>query len=99
MKVNRAFGHKFLLSRILSTTSSATSKCMAFQWMRRHMVLSTYSTNSSVTVDWMTKHLMLSKDHLTPQLSLYLLTEECPLYQAPVEGVSVSDPWWSIYWP
>lgn len=54
-----------------------------------------------VTKDWMAQHLQWTRDHLTPELNLCLLTEECPLYKVQSDQVpgGLTDPWWSIYWP
>ncbi|XP_011869204.1 PREDICTED: protein N-lysine methyltransferase METTL20-like [Vollenhovia emeryi] len=53
----------------------------------------------------------MTRDHLTPELKLFLLTENCPLYHEPFtdkysDGRFDSltrnvfqDPFWSIYWP
>lgn len=49
----------------------------------------------------------VTRDHLTPELKLFLLTENCPLYHEPfVDGrfdsltrTAFQDPFWSIYWP
>ncbi|XP_024880551.1 electron transfer flavoprotein beta subunit lysine methyltransferase-like [Temnothorax curvispinosus] len=53
----------------------------------------------------------MTRDHLTPELKLFLLTENCPLYHEPFIDKSTDgrfdfltrnvfqDPFWSIYWP
>ncbi|XP_053981570.1 electron transfer flavoprotein beta subunit lysine methyltransferase-like isoform X1 [Hylaeus volcanicus] len=50
----------------------------------------------------------ITRDHMTPEIKLFLLTPNCALYRAPFRDVSeknetarnvFSDPFWSIYWP
>ncbi|XP_014468576.1 PREDICTED: protein N-lysine methyltransferase METTL20-like isoform X1 [Dinoponera quadriceps] len=53
----------------------------------------------------------VSHDHMTPELKLFLLTENCPLYREPfldkdgdrrldsLTRTTFQDPFWSIYWP
>ncbi|XP_071577931.1 electron transfer flavoprotein beta subunit lysine methyltransferase-like [Temnothorax nylanderi] len=57
------------------------------------------------------KNTEMTSDHLTPELKLFLLTENCPLYHEPFIDKSTDgrfdfltrnvfqDPFWSIYWP
>jgi len=57
------------------------------------------------------KNTEMTRNHLTPELKLFLLTENCPLYHEPfidkyTDGRFDSltrnvfqDPFWSIYWP
>jgi len=57
------------------------------------------------------KNTEMTRNHLTPELKLFLLTENCPLYHEPfidkyTNGIFDSltrnvfqDPFWSIYWP
>ncbi|KYQ58715.1 UPF0516 protein C12orf72 like protein [Trachymyrmex zeteki] len=57
------------------------------------------------------KNTEMTCNHLTPELKLFLLTENCPLYHEPfndkyTNGIFDSltrnvlqDPFWSIYWP
>lgn len=47
----------------------------------------------------------LTRNHMTPELQLFLLTPSCELYNAKIldsdemEREVFSDPFWSIYWP
>lgn len=56
------------------------------------------------------KNTKMTHDHLTPELKLFLLTEDCPLYHEPFDEHTdgkfdsltrnvFQDPFWSIYWP
>lgn len=66
----------------------------------RQDVVRTISNNTEVT-----------RDHMTPELKLFLLTENCPLYREPFTDKdgdggldsltrnTFQDPFWSIYWP
>lgn len=57
------------------------------------------------------KNTEITRDHLTPELKLFLLTKNCPLYHEPlIDKYENSrfdpsirnifqDPFWSIYWP
>ncbi|KZC14506.1 Methyltransferase-like protein 20 [Dufourea novaeangliae] len=53
-------------------------------------------------------HTEISRNHMTPEIKLFLLTPNCDLYHAPFPSVFegddakwkvFSDPFWSIYWP
>lgn len=62
-------------------------------------------------VNTILKNTEITRDHLTPELKLFLLTKNCPLYHEPfidkcensrfdLSTKSVfQDPFWSIYWP
>ena len=55
-----------------------------------------------LTPDVIREQLAVSRGHLTPELSLRLLTSDCPAYHAPASAHplrSLGDPWWAIYWP
>ena len=58
-----------------------------------------------LTQEIIREQLAVSRDHLTPELSLRLLTSECPGYSAPASAHPLAslgdggDPWWAIYWP
>ena len=57
-----------------------------------------------LTPEVITEQLAVSRGHLTPELSLRLLTSECPGYSAPASAHPLAsdhdnDPWWAIYWP
>uniref|UniRef100_A0A1B6LX18 ETFB lysine methyltransferase n=1 Tax=Graphocephala atropunctata TaxID=36148 RepID=A0A1B6LX18_9HEMI len=40
-----------------------------------------------------------NKRSLTPELSLHLVTPNCPLWEASYEECPVPDPFWAFYWP
>lgn len=62
-------------------------------------------------VNTILKNTEITRDHLTPELKLFLLTKNCPLYREPFIDKSENsgfdpsirnvfqDPFWSIYWP
>ena len=57
-----------------------------------------------LTRERMTEHLAVSRGHLTPELSLRLLTPACPSYFSPAHThthplAGLGDPWWAVYWP
>jgi len=54
---------------------------------------------SVVDSQFIKDNLTLSSDHITPELKLYLLTSDNPLYTSPAENSVLQDPWWAIYWP
>ncbi|XP_036330394.1 electron transfer flavoprotein beta subunit lysine methyltransferase-like isoform X2 [Rhagoletis pomonella] len=46
----------------------------------------------------------ISRDHLTPEIALYLITPDCRLFNEPVPSIDSSimfktDPFWAFYWP
>ncbi|OXU25517.1 hypothetical protein TSAR_008709 [Trichomalopsis sarcophagae] len=49
------------------------------------------------------RHTRISREHLTPEISLHLLTPDCPLYTVSLEDTEpvkyFEEPFWSIYWP
>ena len=57
------------------------------------------SIQTPITKEFLQRHLTETRCHLTPELNLHLLTPSCPLYSAPATSSSLSDPWWSIFWP
>uniref|UniRef100_A0A1B6IMP9 ETFB lysine methyltransferase n=1 Tax=Homalodisca liturata TaxID=320908 RepID=A0A1B6IMP9_9HEMI len=49
------------------------------------------------TIERMTE--VTNKHFLTPELSLRLVTPNCPLWKASYEECPVPDPFWAFYWP
>lgn len=54
------------------------------------------------------KHTEATRNHMTPEIELFLLTANCSLYHEPFQNISEGDratrdvftnPFWSIYWP
>nr|CAD7459968.1 unnamed protein product [Timema tahoe] len=46
-----------------------------------------------------TENTQVSRDHLTPELSLHLITPSCKLWSANPIDVPFADPFWAFYWP
>ncbi|XP_011168053.1 electron transfer flavoprotein beta subunit lysine methyltransferase isoform X2 [Solenopsis invicta] len=73
--------------------------------------LKKFIQNHQDVVNAILKNTEMTRDHLTPELKLFLLTKKCPLYHEPfidkyTDGRFDSltknvfqDPFWSIYWP
>ncbi|XP_012533899.1 electron transfer flavoprotein beta subunit lysine methyltransferase isoform X2 [Monomorium pharaonis] len=73
--------------------------------------LKEFTQNHHDVVNAILKNTEVTRDHLTPELKLFLLTKNCPLYHEPfidkyIDGKFDSltrnvfqDPFWSIYWP
>lgn len=38
-------------------------------------------------------------NHLTPEIKLHLITEQCKLWHSPVYECQFNDPFWAFYWP
>lgn len=38
-------------------------------------------------------------NHLTPEIKLHLITEECQLWHSPANECQFNDPFWAFYWP
>lgn len=38
-------------------------------------------------------------NHLTPEIKLHLITEQCKLWHLPVDQCQFNDPFWAFYWP
>ncbi|KAJ2945033.1 hypothetical protein O0L34_g1929 [Tuta absoluta] len=45
------------------------------------------------------RHTLPTTRHLTPSITLRLITPECPLWKAREEDVPFKDPFWAFYWP
>ncbi|XP_011558531.3 electron transfer flavoprotein beta subunit lysine methyltransferase [Plutella xylostella] len=45
------------------------------------------------------RHTLVSRSHLTPELSLRLITRGCEAWGARAEDVPFVDPYWGFYWP
>ncbi|BFZ18750.1 hypothetical protein BsWGS_21789 [Bradybaena similaris] len=45
------------------------------------------------------QHTKLSRSHLTPELQLHLITDECHLWKANLDNCIFDDPFWAFYWP
>ncbi|XP_048505017.1 electron transfer flavoprotein beta subunit lysine methyltransferase-like [Athalia rosae] len=69
-------------------------------------------SEESITRGAILRNTEITRNHLTPEISLHLLTPNCPLYHAPAPSPSNEDrehdpatietfrePFWSIYWP
>lgn len=44
---------------------------------------------------------IISRSHLTPEISLRLITSECQIFHEPINEnfVFPQDPFWGFYWP
>lgn len=38
-------------------------------------------------------------NHLTPEIKLHLITEQCKLWHLPADYCPFNDPFWAFYWP
>lgn len=38
-------------------------------------------------------------NHLTPEIKLHLITEQCKLWHLPADQCQFDDPFWAFYWP
>ncbi|XP_025408191.1 electron transfer flavoprotein beta subunit lysine methyltransferase-like isoform X3 [Sipha flava] len=38
-------------------------------------------------------------NHLTPEIKLYLINDQCKLWHLPVDQCPFNDPFWAFYWP
>lgn len=46
------------------------------------------------------QHTVLSRDHMTPEVALYLITRDCPLWSGKADdNTPFIDPFWAFYWP
>lgn len=57
------------------------------------------SEGSSTLADIITQHTVTTVDHLTPEISLRLITRECPLWHQTTDQCPFIDPFWAFYWP
>lgn len=50
--------------------------------------------------DLIKKHTKLSQEHMTPEISLNLITKDCSLWNAKMDQpLPFCDPFWAFYWP
>lgn len=56
-------------------------------------------TIPKVFADKIIQETELSRDHLTPELSLHLITQSCRLWKAQPEDAPFPEPFWAFYWP
>lgn len=78
---------------------------------RHRTSLERFTDNYQDVVNAILKNTEITRDHMTPELKLFLLTKNCPLYYEPFidedkDGRFDSltrnvfqDSFWSIYWP
>lgn len=42
---------------------------------------------------------VICTNHLTPEIKLHLITEQCKLWHSPADQCEFDDPFWAFYWP
>jgi len=42
---------------------------------------------------------VICTNHLTPEIKLHLITEQCKLWHLPIDQCLFNDPFWAFYWP
>lgn len=43
---------------------------------------------------------VITRQHLTPEIALRLITEECEIFHKPPDDrIFENDPFWGFYWP
>ncbi|ESO97448.1 hypothetical protein LOTGIDRAFT_115026 [Lottia gigantea] len=45
------------------------------------------------------QHTEISRDHLTPEIALHLITQNCQLWHSHPDTCPFIDPFWAFYWP
>jgi predicted nicotinamide N-methyase len=48
---------------------------------------------------FMRQQTRVSRDHLTPELVVRVIDEQCPLWMARPDACPFDDPYWAFYWP
>ncbi|XP_014678775.1 PREDICTED: protein N-lysine methyltransferase METTL20-like [Priapulus caudatus] len=56
-------------------------------------------TTAENVAKWIEENTEVSRDHLTPELRLRLVTQNCWLWRARAEDCPYPDPFWAFYWP
>ena len=88
-----------MMFNVVSSARSVIQK----KFLSSSVVQSDFVSAATISKDIIDANLQRSRQHLTPELDLYLLTSSCPMYHAPADhhplASSSSDPWWAIYWP
>lgn len=89
---------------------------LGYQMITRRILGSSFSTSyvtatvshDSEVIRTILSNTELTKNHMTPEMKLFLLTPNCPLYREPFQNILRDsdirrnvfvDPFWSIYWP
>ena len=57
-----------------------------------------YSTTSSIE-QLISQNTEVSRDHMTPEISLHLITRNCRLWHEKGDDSPFVDPFWAFYWP
>lgn len=55
--------------------------------------------SQAVTESLIQQYTVVSRDHLTPEISLHLITPSSPLWSSKPEETPFEDPFWAFYWP
>ncbi|VDM46464.1 unnamed protein product [Toxocara canis] len=57
------------------------------------------SLSTRQVVKWILRNTCKSKESLTPEITLRLITERCPMWMATPDQCPLPDPYWAFYWP
>jgi len=64
------------------------------------MVFKHYCTTSEQSyVAQILNATVVCTNHLTPEIKLHLITEQCKLWHLPADQCQFDDPFWAFYWP
>ncbi|VVC25624.1 Hypothetical protein CINCED_3A024191 [Cinara cedri] len=62
-------------------------------------IFKNYCTPSELYAKKIKDLTVISTNHLTPEIKLYLITEQCKLWHSPADQCEFDDPFWAFYWP
>lgn len=66
------------------------------------IAISACRSTFSTTTDLIDRYTKISRQHLTPEMPLHLITQDCPAWTEPVDinlPHPLGEPYWAFYWP
>lgn len=64
------------------------------------MISKNYYTYSEQLYATQIKNLTtICTNHLTPEIKLHLITDQCKSWHSPADQCEFDDPFWAFYWP
>lgn len=58
-----------------------------------------YSSSEQFYAQQIKNSTIVCTNHLTPEIKLHLITEQCKLWHLPADQCQFVDPFWAFYWP
>lgn len=92
-----SFCRRLLRKKLINTHHYKTPITYKFYTGKQHF---SDFTKSKISTQCLIKEITeVSRDHLTPEISLQLITPNCPLWHSGEDQCPFPDPFWAFYWP